>query len=56
VTQQKDMLDEVERAQITIALKLDQDVKMGLISDVQLELREANARKLLYTTLQKLDE
>ena len=47
-------LDEVERDQITIALKVDKEVKMGLISDVQLELREANARKLMYTTIQEM--
>ncbi len=56
VTQQKDQLDEVERDQITIALKVDEEVKMGLISDVQLELREANARKLLYTAIQDIDD
>jgi len=56
VTQRKDMLDEVERDQIAIALKVHMDVKMGLISDVQLQLREANARKLIYTTLQALDD
>jgi len=54
VTQEKDKLSEVERDQITIALKVDREVKMGLVSDVQLELREANARKLLYTALQDL--
>lgn len=51
VLQEKDKLDEVERDQITIALKVNNETKMGLISDVQLELREANARKLLYTTI-----
>lgn len=51
VTQEKDKLDEVERDQITIALKVDKEVKMGMVSDVQLELREANARKLIYTTI-----
>ena len=55
VTQEKDKLSEVERDQITIALKVDKDVKMGLVSDVQLELREANARKLMYTTIQDMD-
>jgi len=55
VTQEKDKLSEVERDQITIALKVDKEVKMGLVSDVQLELREANARKLLYTALQELE-
>lgn len=51
VSQEKDKLSEVERDQITIALKVDKEVKMGLVSDVQLELREANARKLMYTTI-----
>ena len=54
VSQEKDKLSEVERDQITIALKVDKEVKMGLVSDVQLELREANARKLLYTTIQDM--
>lgn len=55
VTQEKDKLSEVERDQITIALKVDKEVKMGLVSDVQMELREANARKLMYTTIMTLD-
>ncbi len=55
VTQEKDKLDEAERDQITIALKVDKDTKMGLISDVQLELRNANARKLMYSTPREID-
>lgn len=55
VLQEKDKLDEVERDQITIAMKVDKEAKMGLISDIQLELREANARKILYTTIIDLD-
>lgn len=55
VTQEKDKLSEVERDQITVALKVDKEVKMGLIGDVQMELREANARKLMYTTIINLD-
>ena len=55
VNQEKDKLSEVERDQITIALKVDKEVKMGLVSDVQLELREANARKLMYTTIMDLE-
>ena len=56
VTQEKDKLNEVERDQITIAMKVDGEAKRGLISDVEFELRKANARKLLYTALQNLDE
>jgi len=57
VTNEKDKLAEAERDQITISLKVDEDVKMGLVSDVQQQLREANARKLMYATLkEKQDE
>jgi capsule polysaccharide export protein KpsE/RkpR len=53
VNTEKDKLSEVERDQITISLKVDVDVKMGIISDIQQELRKANARKLLYTSLRR---
>lgn len=56
VTQEKDKLDEVERDQITIAMKVDREAQRGLVSDVEFELRKANARKLLYTTLQEMDQ
>lgn len=56
VNQEKDKLDEAERDQITIAMKVDEETQRGIISDVELELRKANARKLLYTTLQEMDE
>jgi biopolymer transport protein ExbD len=49
VNTEKDKLDEVERDQITMSFKVDIDVKMGIITDVQEELRNANARKLLYS-------
>ncbi|MFT4738448.1 MAG: biopolymer transport protein ExbD [Cyclobacteriaceae bacterium] len=51
VNQEKDKLSEVERDQITMSLKVDEEVKMGIVSDVQQELRKANARKLLYSSL-----
>lgn len=55
VNQEKDKLDENERDQITIAMKVDKEAKRGLISDIELQLRKANARKLLYTTLQETE-
>ncbi len=51
VNQQKDALSEVERDQIWISMKVDSEVKMGPISDIQFELREADARKLLYASV-----
>jgi len=55
VSQEKDKLSEVERDQITMSMKVDIDVKMGIISDVQQELREANARKVLYSSSKRVD-
>ncbi len=48
VNQEKSKLSEVERDQITISMKVDDDTKMGIIVDIQTELREANARKIMY--------
>jgi biopolymer transport protein ExbD len=56
VNQEKDKLSEVERDQITMSLKVDVDVKMGIISDVQQELRKGNARKLLYSSILRIDD
>jgi len=55
VNQEKDKLFEDERDQITISLKVDVETKMGIISDVQQELREANARKVLYASIRSVD-
>lgn len=52
VSKEKDKLSENERDQITIAFKADQEVKMGLISDVQMKLRKANALKVMYSVRQ----
>ena len=56
VNTEKDKLDEVERDQITMSMKVDVDVKMGIISDVQQELRKANALKILYSTIKRVAE
>ena len=56
VTRQKDLLPENERDQLTVAMKVDNEAKRGIIADVESELRKANARKILYTTKQKKEE
>jgi len=55
VNQEKDNLSEAERDQIWISLKSDRDVKMGPISDIQFELREADARKLMYASVGRVE-
>lgn len=51
VNQAKDELSEAERDQITMALKVDSEAEMGIVSDVQQELRQANALKVLYSSV-----
>ena len=55
VNQEKDKLNEAERDQITMSMKVDVESKMGIVSDVQQELREANARKVLYSSIKAVD-
>lgn len=55
VNQERDLLPESDRGLITISMKADKEVKMGPISDVQTELREADARRVLYSATKKVD-
>ncbi|MDO8965929.1 MAG: biopolymer transporter ExbD [Algoriphagus sp.] len=54
VNQERDMLPESDRGLITISMKIDKEVKMGPISDVQTELRNADARRVLYASTGKV--
>ncbi|GAB3217278.1 biopolymer transporter ExbD [Algoriphagus aestuariicola] len=56
VNQERDKLPEADRGMITISMKVDKDVKMGPISDVQTELRNADARRVLYASTGKIYE
>lgn len=53
VQQEKSKLSRVERDQLIIALKIDEEAKMGLITAVQNQLRAAGARRIMYTTVKK---
>ncbi|WP_297335385.1 biopolymer transporter ExbD [Algoriphagus sp.] len=55
VNRERDALPEADRPMITISMKVDRDVKMGPISDVQTELRDADARRVLYASVGKVD-
>lgn len=54
VNQEKDKLSEVERDRMTVSLRVDVETKMGIVVDVQEQLREANARKVLYNSIQRV--
>jgi biopolymer transport protein ExbD len=51
VIQEREMKDEVEKKLMTVSIKADKDTKMGLISDVKLQLRKAQALKINYSSV-----
>jgi len=51
VEEERNKLAEAEREQMTMSLKVDEEAKMGIISDVQQQLKEVNARRVLYATV-----
>jgi biopolymer transport protein ExbD len=51
VEEERSKLAEAEREQMTMSLKVDEEAKMGIISDVQQQLKEVNARRVLYATM-----
>jgi biopolymer transport protein ExbD len=51
VEQEKSKLNENERDMIWMSLKVDNESKMGVLTDVKFQLREANALKINYSSL-----
>ncbi len=47
--------DEAEVPLITTALKVDEETKMGIVTEVKQELRLASALKISYSTRERLD-
>lgn len=54
-TEKQKMPDE-NRSKIIMALKVDKDVNVGILTDVKTELRKANALKITYITTQRMDK
>jgi len=54
VITERDQRDEVDRKLITTSLKVDKDTKMGIVTDVKQELRQAGAFKINYSTRKKI--
>lgn len=50
VDQRRKKLSESEKNKMIVALKIDKDTKMRLVTQVKQELRESNALKILYNT------
>ncbi len=47
---EREQTSEAERSLLTFSMKVDEDVKMGVVTDVKQELRKANALKINYST------
>lgn len=52
IESEKSKLKEYQRRKITVSLKVDSRAKMGIVSDIKLGLREADARKINYAAIQ----
>lgn len=46
----REEINEAERPLMTVSIKSDKDVEMGLIGDIKQELRKANTLKINYST------
>ncbi|MEQ8469909.1 MAG: biopolymer transporter ExbD [Marinoscillum sp.] len=53
IIEEKAGLPEAYKDQMIVLLKADESVKMGLISDIQQQLRKSDARKVVYRTLKE---
>ena len=54
IASQREQLNEYDRQFMTISLKIDSNVRMGVVTDVKQELRRASALKIMYSA-RKLD-
>ena len=50
VIAEREAINEAERPLMTVSIKADEDVKMGLITDIKQELRRAESLKINYST------
>ena len=50
---EREQMNEVEKKQMTVSLKIDKDTKMGVVSDIKQELRKASALKINYSSRRK---
>ncbi|MDX9770837.1 MAG: biopolymer transporter ExbD [Tenuifilaceae bacterium] len=49
ISAERDALSEADRAFLTTSLKVDEETRMGIVTDVKQELRKASALKISYS-------
>lgn len=50
ISSERDKLNEVDQKLMTVSLKVDENTKMGIVTDVKQELRKASALKINYSS------
>jgi len=50
ISSEREQMKENERALMTVSLKVDEDTKMGVVTDVKQALRKSNALKINYSS------
>ncbi len=53
VNEERSKLEPIDRGKMWVSLKVDQEAKMGIVTDVKQELRKANALKINYSATYK---
>lgn len=56
ISSERQQLDEAEKPMMTTALKVDNETKMGIVTDLKQELRKSNALKINYSARQDIDQ
>ena len=49
IAAERDALSEADRQLMTVSIRADQDVRMGIVTDVKQELRRCSALKIMYS-------
>jgi len=55
IASERDNLAERDRPLLTVNLKADQNVTMGIVTDIKQELRKSNALRIVYAATQRGD-
>ena len=49
IAAERDAMSEADRSFMTVAIKADENTRMGIVTDVKQELRKCSALKIMYT-------
>ncbi len=55
IVAEREARDEADRGLLTTSLKVDQETKMGVVTDVKQELRQIGAFRINYSTRKRID-